>query len=195
MKMSTMISFGMLMLLLAGMSGLAEAQHKESMGYKWEDPTSGSIGKILNDRLLTRIRAKAQVRAKSRVPASTKSVKTAPPPAEPQVPEKPQSQIDAAVQFRSTGTQLKTQAFVDFLTAGGTPETKQQMTTLISTLLIEYEKEARKQGKPNDLALAVTAALVYNSCIYNGTPEPRTTGSWRSAMRWRNWLSRPGPLP
>ena len=38
--------------------------------------------------------------------------------------------------------------------------------------MTEYEKAARAQGKPNDLALALTAALVYNSSIYNGTPEP-----------------------
>jgi hypothetical protein len=38
--------------------------------------------------------------------------------------------------------------------------------------LTEYEKAARAQGKPNDLALATTAALVYNSSIYNNTPDP-----------------------
>src|SRR6185503_18902460 len=67
---------------------------------------------------------------------------------------------------------LETQAIADELSAGGTPEAKQQMLTILSTLLTEYEKAARAQGKPNDLALAITAALVYNSSIYNGTPDP-----------------------
>src|SRR5512140_1108458 len=146
MKMKTMISFGVLALLFAGIAGRGEAQHKESMGFKWEDPTSGSIGKLVNDRLLNRIRAKARVRTKSRAQAVAKPVQKAAPTADPQVDSKTQ-QIDAAVRFRPTGTQLKTQALVDFLTIGGTPETKQATFVLISTLLTEYEKAARAQQK------------------------------------------------
>ncbi len=108
------------------------------------------------------MRANARERAKSGNPASSKT----------EVPQNLAAQIDTAVHFRSTGTQLRTQAIADELSAGGAPELKKQMFTILSTLLTEYEKAARAQGKPNDLALAITAALVYNSSIYNGTPEP-----------------------
>lgn len=111
------------------------------------------------------MRAKARARAKSDNSASAKAGQA-------EVPQKLPAQIDAAVRFRSTGTQLRTQAIADELSAGGAPEAKKQMFAILSTLLTEYEKAARAQGKPNDLALAITAALVCNSSIYNGTPEP-----------------------
>jgi hypothetical protein len=137
------------------------AQYTDNMGGSWNNPTSASIGNIINDELWNRMRAKARARATS---ASSNG--------EAASPQKTPAQIDAAVRFRSTGTQLKTQSIADELSAGGTPEAKKQMFTILSTLLTEYEKAARAQGKPNDLALALTAALVYNSSIYNGTPEP-----------------------
>ncbi len=158
--------------LLLVMSAPAAAQWKDNMGGSWNNPTSASIGNIINDQLWNRMRAKARARDKSArsAPANTSSTET--PLAQPEVSKKTPAQIDAAVRFRSTGTQLRTQAFADFLSAGGTPETKKQMPAIISALLTEYEKAARAQGKPNDLALATTAALVYNSGIYNDTPDP-----------------------
>jgi len=156
---------------LCGLTVTTRAQWKDNMGGSWNNPTSASIGNIINDRLWNRVFAKARARDKARAstPAKTARVET---PAQPEVSKKTPALIDTAVRFRSTGTQLRTQAFADFLSDGGTPDTKKQMTAIISTLLTEYEKAARAQGKPNDLALATTAALVYNSSIYNGTPEP-----------------------
>ena len=144
------------------------------MGGSWNNPTSASIGNIINDQLWNRVFAKARAATRPARPLrlrqrragsklrlqNLKSLK------------KLRRRSTPRFAFRSTGTQLRTQAFADFLSAGGTPETKKQMPLIISTLLTEYEKAARAQGKPNDLALATTAALVYNSSIYNGTPEP-----------------------
>jgi hypothetical protein len=159
--------------MLFALSITTNAQWKDNMGGSWNNPASASIGNIINDRLWNRVFAKARARDKARaaVPAKTpgKVEETVP---EPQVSKKTQAQIDAAVRFHSTGTSLRTQAFAAFLSEGGTPETKTQMTAIISTLLTEYEKAAKAQGKPNDLALATTAALVYNSSIYNGTADP-----------------------
>lgn len=146
----------------------ANAQWKDNMGGTWNNPTSASIGNIINDQLWNRMRAKARARATSGNSASARAGQAEAPQ---KVPAQP-AQIDAAVRFRSTGTQLRTQAIADELSAGSAPETKKQMLAILSTLLTEYEKAARAQGKPNDLALAITAALVYNSSIYNGTPEP-----------------------
>jgi len=150
--------------VLSSLCASAKAQWKDNNGGNWNNPTSASIGNMINDRLWNRIRAKARVRDAGNA-ASKKTGDAV-------VSNALSPQIEAAVRFRSTGTELRTQAIADELSAGGTPESKKQMLTLLSTLLVEYEKAARAQGKPNDLALAITAALVYNSSIYNGTPEP-----------------------
>ena len=147
------------------LSTTSNAQYTDNMGGSWNNPTSASIGNIINDQIWNRMRAKARARTNS----STASSQTTQQPA---TSQKTQTQIDAAVRFRSTGTQLKTQAIADELGAGGTPEAKKQMYNTLSLLLTEYEKAARAKGKPNDLALALTAALVYNSSIYNGTADP-----------------------
>jgi hypothetical protein len=157
---------------LFAMSIPITAQWKDNMGGAWNNPTSASIGNIINDQLWNRVFAKARARDKSRSSARAKTSRVETPVAVVEISKKTPTQIDTAVRFRSTGTQLRTQAFADFLSSGGTPETKKQMIAIISTLLTEYEKAARAQSKPNDLALATTAALVYNSSIYNDTPEP-----------------------
>jgi len=140
-------------------------QYVDNMGGRWNNPTSASIGNIINDQIWNRLRAKARARKNGTAPSSQTTQA-------PATSQKTPAQIDAAVRFRSTGTQLRTQAIADELGAGGTPEAKKQMFDTLSLLLTEYEKAARAKGKPNDLALALTAALVYNSSIYNGTPDP-----------------------
>src|SRR5712692_10619961 len=102
------------------------AQYTDNMGGSWNNPTSASIGNIINDRLWNRVFAKARAGDKSRnsVPAKTSRAET--PVAEVEVSKKTPAQIDAAVRFRSTGTQLRTQAFADFLSSGSA-ETKKQM--------------------------------------------------------------------
>ncbi len=152
------------------------AQWKDNMGGSWNNPTSASIGNIVNDSLWNRVFAKARARDKARAAAAanTGGVKTPEaklPVSEPQVSKKTPAQIDAAVQFHSTGTQIDTQGIANEL-GGDDAQLRKDMATLVSTLLTEYEKAAKAQGKPNDIALATTAALVYNSSIYNGTQEP-----------------------
>src|SRR5438552_154974 len=102
------------------------AQWKDNMGGSWNNPTSASIGNIINDRLWNRVFAKARARDKASAAASTKTPgKIEPQAAEPVVSPKNPAQIDAAVRFRPTGTSLRTQAFADFL-SDGTPESKKQ---------------------------------------------------------------------
>jgi hypothetical protein len=171
MKKQLTVLFVTIIVCLVCLTGSAHAQWTDNMGGNWNNPTSASIGNIINDQLWNRMFAKARARDKAKGRTGSAS-STDDQTAAAQPTQKTPAQIDAAVRFRPTGTQLETQAITDELSAGGTPEAKQQMFTILSTLLTEYEKAARAQGKPNDLALAITAALVYNSSIYNGTPEP-----------------------
>ena len=47
------------------LAGVAFAQWTDNMGGSWNNPTSASIGNIINDQLWNRIRAKARARAKT----------------------------------------------------------------------------------------------------------------------------------
>src|SRR5437660_11823143 len=97
----------------------AAAQYRDNMGGSWNNPTSASIGNIINDRLWNRVFAKARARDKARAAAPAKTTSKAETPAsEPEVSKKTPAQIDAAVRFRSTGTQLETQSIADELSAG-----------------------------------------------------------------------------
>jgi hypothetical protein len=159
------------LLVLFGSSMSASGQWKDNMGGSWNNPTSASIGNIVNDSLWNRLFAKARARDKARAAGGNTSTGVKPTSAEPQAVKRTPAQIDAAVRFRSTGTQLETQNIANEL-GGDNAELRKEMATIIGTLLTEYEKAAKAQGKPNDIALATTAALVYNSSIYNGTAEP-----------------------
>lgn len=148
----------------------AGAQWKDNMGGNWNNPTSASIGNIINDRLWNRMRAKARTRRKSGSVSSASSRVPETRVADLETPKKSAAQIAAATRFRSTGTQLTTRELAN--ASGDTPEEKEQMFKLMGTVLTAYETEARKIGRQNDFALALAVALAVNSSVYNGKPEP-----------------------
>lgn len=148
----------------------ASAQWKDNMGGNWNNPTSASIGNIINDRLWNRMRAKARARRGSANSAAANSRADETRVAEPESPKKSAAQIAAATRFRSTGTQLTTRELAN--ASGNTPEEKEQMFKIMGAALTLYETEARRLRRPNDFALALAVALAFNSSIYNGTPEP-----------------------
>ena len=74
---------------------------------------------------------------------------------------------DAPVRFHSTGTQLKTREIANTIDAGN-----EQVFTIMSTILTEYEKGARAAGHPNDLALALSFFFATNASIYHDAGQP-----------------------
>src|ERR1043165_9504637 len=74
---------------------------------------------------------------------------------------------DGAVRFRSTGTQLKTREIANTIDAGN-----QQVFTIMSAILTEYEKGARAAAHPNDLALALSFFFATNAGIYHDAGQP-----------------------
>ena len=74
---------------------------------------------------------------------------------------------DAAVRFRPTGTQLKTREIANTIDAGN-----EQVFTIMSAILTEYEKGARAAGHPNDLALALSFFFATNASIYHDAGQP-----------------------
>ena len=68
-------TFGMAVVCLFFVAGSAAAQWKDNMGGNWNNPTSASIGNIINDRLWNRVFAKARARDNASVcPSTNRSV-------------------------------------------------------------------------------------------------------------------------
>jgi hypothetical protein len=155
---------------LFALSTPARAQWKDNMGGNWNNPTSASIGNIINDRLWNRMRAKARARRGSGNSSAENSRAPETPVADAESPKKSAAQVAAATRFRSTGTQLTTRELAN--ASGNTPEEKEQMFKIMGAALTLYETEARRLRRPNDFALALAVALAFNSSVYNGTPEP-----------------------
>ena len=74
-----------------------------------------------------------------------------------------------AVQFKSTGTRLILQEYVDSVT--GTSQDKAEAKELMLGILSKYETAAAAKGYPNDLALALVSYIGLNNLVYNGKTE------------------------
>jgi hypothetical protein len=74
-----------------------------------------------------------------------------------------------AVQFKSTGTRLTLQEYLDAVEISA--EDKAELKELILKIFKEYETEAAAKGYPNDWALAYVSFVGLNSHIYYGQTE------------------------
>ena len=150
-----------LILLLLVMCAPAAAQYADRLGGNWSNPASAMITNIIMDRYarkrLEKSFADKRANAGRNATASGPSVTTE---AAPRI-------NDAAVLFRSTGTQLKTREIANLISPGDA-----QVFTLLTTLLQEFDKETRKLGKPNDLTMALSFFLATNASIYHDAGVP-----------------------
>ena len=139
----------------------AMAQHTgDSLGGAFNTPAGTSITKTIMDRIARRNRERrlAARRSGANSTARTSSSNSAQPVAK---------LNESSVLFRPTGTQLKTREIANLIDAGN-----QQVLTLLTTLLVEFDKGARAAGHPNDLALALSFFLATNASIYHGGGQP-----------------------
>ena len=74
-----------------------------------------------------------------------------------------------AVQFKSTGTRLTLQEYLDAVEIS--PQDKMELKELILEIFKEYETEAAAKGYPNDWALAYVSYVGLNSHVYHGKTE------------------------
>ena len=74
-----------------------------------------------------------------------------------------------AVQFKSTGTRLTLQEYLDAVQISA--EDKAELKELILKIFKDYETEATAKGYPNDWALAYVSFVGLNSHIYYGKTE------------------------
>jgi hypothetical protein len=144
-----------LILLLLVACAPAVAQYKDSLGGNWNNPTSATITNIIMDRY-----ARRRLEKNLGVKHSSTGATTA-------TPSSVAKLNDASLQFRSTGTQLKTREIANLIDAGNP-----QVLTIMTTILQEYEKGARAAGKPNDLALALSFFFATNASVYHDAGVP-----------------------
>ena len=74
-----------------------------------------------------------------------------------------------AVQFKSTGTRLTLQTYLDAVEASA--QDKAELKELILKIFKEYEAAAAAKGYPNDWALAYVSYTGLNSHVYYGRTE------------------------
>ncbi len=84
-------------------------------------------------------------------------------------PEVPAYRRYPAVQFKSTGTRITLQDYLDSVQAS--PQDKVEIKKLVLDTLQKYEIEAAAKGYPNDWALAYVSFVGLNSHVYNGNTE------------------------
>lgn len=144
-----------LILVLVVACTQAVAQYKDNLGGNWNNPTSATITNIIMDRYARRRLEKNLAAKRSGAGATTGTAASA------------ARLNDASLQFRSTGTQLKTREIASLISAGNA-----QVVTILTTILEEYEKGARAAGKPNDLALALSFFFAANASIYHDAGIP-----------------------
>jgi len=130
-----------LLFLVLASSTPAIAQGVSGLGGSFNNPAGGMITRTILDRVAHRRLEKTR----AVLPAGN----------------------DAAVHFRSTGTQLKTREIANTIDAGNA-----QVFSIMGAILTEYEKGARAAGHPNDLALALSFFFAANASVYHNAGEP-----------------------
>lgn len=84
-------------------------------------------------------------------------------------PQIPEYRRYPAVQFKSTGTRLTLQEYLDAVKVS--PQEKEDLKIKVLTIFELYEAEATRRGYPNDWALAYVSYVGLNSHIYHGKTE------------------------
>jgi hypothetical protein len=155
-----------ILISLFALSTYTRAQWKDNMGGNWNNPTSASLGNIINDRLWNRMRAKARAR-KNGATSSDNSAETQSAAARPE-PAKPAANA-ASLKYRPASAASKARALADEL--GSTAEEKQQYLAIMEGILNGYNDEAAKAGHANDISAALAFFMLANTTVYHAAPD------------------------
>jgi len=155
-------------------SAAAQAQYMGSFGINYSNPVAASISNSTwsNWVVYQTQQRKAQGAQGSSAGADTaSSAAPAPSARESQAAQRRARAVEASLKFQPTGTRLLEPSLVEQL--GKTPEQKQQVTAILNLLFQEFDKQATKLGKPNDLAFALSYFLAQNATVFRGKPDPK----------------------
>jgi hypothetical protein len=166
---------GFLLSLLALASVAANAQYMGAFGVPYNNPVSATLStNVWNNWVVYELqRKKAQGAQGSTAGSSTTSPSSAPKSsaAAAQAAQKRAQATEASLRFQPTGTRLLTPKLVESL--GKTQVQKDQVSALVTAIFQEFDKQAQKLGKPNDLAFALSYFLAQNATLYRGKPDPK----------------------
>ena len=164
MKTTRILSIGIIIVLTLTASQQTFAQlanFYSSPGY------SNYINTLINNSIWNSSMERYTKNYKGKSGASTSSSSTSSGQAKYEIPEYRRYR---AVQFKSTGTRLTLQEYLDALTVS--PQDKAEVKALVLDIFKKYEAEAAAKGYPNDWALAFVSYVGLNSHVYNGKTEP-----------------------
>ncbi len=157
-RQAVVLALATVLLFAAGV----DAQYMGSFGINYNNPIAASVS---NSTWSNWIVYQTQVRQQKGQAAATGSA--APAPTSATTPAPPQ----AALGFHPTGTRLTTNKLADMI--GHSPQEKTQVATLLTVIFDEFDKQAVRYGKQNDLSLAIGYFLGQNTTIYHGQPDPK----------------------
>jgi uncharacterized protein DUF6683 len=148
----------------------APAQYMGSFGINYSNPVAASIS---NSTWSNWVVYQTQQRRAQGITNSAGSPSSASASGSSQTAQPaPAAKInDAALKFQPTGTRLLAPSLVEQL--GKTPEQKQQVSAILNLLFQEFDKQATKLGRPNDLAFALSYFLAQNATVFRGKPDPK----------------------
>src|SRR5688572_14124465 len=161
MKKKGFISIGLIAIFVAALSQQTRAQLVDfysSPGY------SNYINTLINNHIWNSSMERYTKGYKGKSGSSTSSSSTSSGQARYEVPEYRRYR---AVQFKSTGTRLTLQEYLNEIPQQDRAEVK----ALVLDIFKKYEAEAAAKGYPNDWALAFVSYVGLNSHVYNGRTE------------------------
>ncbi|MBZ5531220.1 MAG: hypothetical protein LAO20_07300 [Acidobacteriia bacterium] len=158
----TGLSVSLLLLFLAPVA--AQAQYTGSFGINYTNPVAASISNSTWSNWVVYQAQQKKAQGAQGSGAAASSSASAP-------SQRSIQTTEAALRFHPTGTRLLAPKLVD--TLGKTQQQKDQVSAILTTLFQEFDKQAVKLGKPNDLAFALSYFLAQNATVYRGKPDPK----------------------
>jgi uncharacterized protein DUF6683 len=149
----------------------AAAQYTGSFGINYSNPVAASISNSTWSNWIVYQTQQRKAHGATSIAGNATSSSGAAAPQPPQPAPAPPKIDDASFKFRPSGTRLLAPSLVEQL--GKTPGQKQQVSALLNVLFQEFDKQAVKLGKPNDLAFALSYFLAQNATLFRGKPDPK----------------------
>ncbi|MGZ4873365.1 MAG: DUF6683 family protein [Candidatus Angelobacter sp.] len=149
----------------------ARAQYMGSFGVPYNNPVSASISNSVWSNWIVYQTQQKKAQGSAAGASTVSTAAPAPSARESQAAQKRAKAVEAALQFHPTGTRLLAPKLVDEL--GKTQAQKDQVSAILTVLFQEFDKQAVKLGKPNDLAFALSYFMAQNATVYRGKPDPK----------------------
>jgi hypothetical protein len=142
-----------------------------AFGVPYNNPVSATLStNVWNNWTIYQLQQKKLHGSQGSVAGGSAASSSAPTASESQAAQKRTQAVEASLKFHPTGTRLLAPKLVE--TLGKTQAQKDQVAAILTAIFQEFDKQAIKLGKPNDLAFALSYFLAQNATLYRGRPDP-----------------------